>query len=77
MYEAELRQEAEASYFARCLLMPEKMILKEVESIPDFSLLNDLHVYLLAKRFQVNDALMAYRLGEIDICGLTQEQTND
>lgn len=58
-------QEAEASYFARCLLMPKNLILEEINTMPKFSLLDDLQVHILAKRFQVNDSMMAYRIGEI------------
>lgn len=68
------RQEKEANYFARCLLMPADLVRKEIEKMGGVSMLNDLHIHLLAVKFQVNDSLMAHRIGEIDALQSKDEQ---
>lgn len=60
-------QEAEANYFARCLLMPEAMVREEVGKVEKFDLLNTKHVADLAKCFEVDVPIMAFRLAEIFI----------
>jgi Zn-dependent peptidase ImmA (M78 family) len=59
------RQEEEANYFARCLLMPESLMRAELEKRPHFDLANDKMLVELARLFQVPVAVMVIRLKEL------------
>lgn len=54
-----LQMKAEASYFARCLLMPEKFVRKYYSK--------EKHPAILAKIFAVPRKEMEYRLRELDL----------
>lgn len=58
--------EAEANYFARCLLMPADMVKEEVEKI-EWNLSDDKAIKELAKRFDVPITAMVVRLSELKI----------
>lgn len=59
-------EEAEANYFAMCLLMPEDFVRRELKKFEGgFDIANDAHVKQLAKTFQVPASLMAMRLGQL------------
>lgn len=56
-------EEMEANLFAMHLLMPEDLLRREIRRMRAFDLTNDKHVAELAKKFQVPNSVMAYRLG--------------
>jgi len=58
-------KEQEANYFAICLLMPEALVRREVESLGPLDLLNDVKVAKLARKFEVPISLMVLRLAEL------------
>ena len=55
-------KEAEANYFAMHLLMPSDLLRKEIRNIKSFDMNNERHMADLAKRFQVSQAILGYRL---------------
>lgn len=61
------QQEAEANYFAMCLLMPEPFVRTEVEKMGAraFDLADDRAVAKLAEKFKVSISIMAWRLNDI------------
>lgn len=58
-------EEAEANYFAMCLLMPEAFVRREVARFAAFDINNEKHVAQLAKTFQVSPGMMGYRLAQL------------
>lgn len=58
--------EREANYFAMCLLMPEKLVKKEVAKVT-FDLTSDDAIKQLAKIFDVSQTAMALRLAQLKI----------
>lgn len=59
------RDELEANYFAMCLLIPEHMIESDLateEFAPPFDFEEDQRIKILAKRYQVSEQLMLFRL---------------
>lgn len=66
---SELKMEQEANLFARCLLMPEDLIRRELAERPYSIDLIDGGPDLkrLAKRFEVSELMMAMRLVEIGV----------
>lgn len=62
------RDEIEANYFAMCLLIPEQFISTDLETdefAPPFDIENDPRIKLLARRYQVSEQLMLYRLFDL------------
>jgi Zn-dependent peptidase ImmA (M78 family) len=57
--------EAEANYFAMCLLMPRDLLVEEFEKVRGMEL--EEAVELLAKKFQVSAVRMAVRLGQLEL----------
>lgn len=58
--------EKEANHFAVCLLMPERLVMAEVDRMGgSIDLVDDKKIKTLAKLFQVPDAMMAMRLMQI------------
>lgn len=57
-------QEAEANYFAMCLLMPEELVNEYIAKagIQAFDLVDDPHIEAMAKAFGVSLQLMVIRL---------------
>jgi len=58
--------EAEANYFAMCLLMPAHLVKQEVKKIT-FDLTSDEALKQLAKTFDVSQTAMALRLAQLKI----------
>lgn len=58
--------EQEANAFAACLLMPEELVVNEIQKY-HFNLNNDDSVKKLAKLFDVSVAAMSVRLANLDI----------
>jgi len=58
--------EAEANYFAMCLLMPEHLVKQEVEKIK-LDLTSDEALKKLAKIFDVSQTAMALRLAQLKL----------
>lgn len=58
----DLTQEAEANYFAICLLMPDYMVHAEFAKLTPAERDIDRIIPLLADKFQVSQQLMAIRL---------------
>lgn len=56
--------EAEANYFAMCLLMPSHLVKKEVAKV---QLTDDEAIKTLAKKFDVSITAMAIRLSQLKI----------
>lgn len=66
----EKRQDKEANYFARCLLMPEEMFLKQVEILKENTgktLSTQEAVKKLAKTFKVEEYHVVIRLKELKV----------
>lgn len=65
----ELRKEKEADYFARCLLMPDFMMQKEVDLIRNSG--KHIHtseaIKMLSKTFQVEQHHVVLRLHELKL----------
>lgn len=57
--------EAEANYFARCLLVPEGLLRSELTRFRSFDAGNDRHIMSLAKKFAVPIAVIVQRLAEL------------
>lgn len=62
-----IKQEIEANRFAAALLMPKNLIEKIIAQ-ENLDLSDDLDLYLLAKKFQVSEKAMGYRLGNLALC---------
>ena len=64
----ELRQDEEANFFARCLLMPRPLVKEELEKLKKTKILDhqDL-ITRLAKKFNVEYNLMNFRLIELEL----------
>lgn len=60
-------EEAEANYFAMCLLMPEDFVRAEIRKLRSFDLNNEKQMAELARKFQVSVAHIALRLGQLGI----------
>jgi len=58
--------EAEANYFAMCLLMPAQMVKDEVKKLT-IDITSDETVKVLAKKFDVSLTMMAIRLAQLKI----------
>lgn len=58
-------EEAEANYFAMCLLMPEDIVRREVRRLGGIDLADDKHFIILARKFQVNVGMMGIRIGQL------------
>lgn len=66
--EKDKRQDKEASYFARCLLIPEKFLRPEIEKLKAEKIrTTEDMIKLLAKRFKVPEYQMTIRLAELKI----------
>lgn len=59
------RLEDEANAFAMALLMPEKFVREAVAKAGGVDLSDDKAIEKLAREFQVPNAVMAYRLGQL------------
>jgi len=57
--------EAEANYFAMCLLMPEDFVRIELRKFGHFDMANDKHVKFMADKFRVPVGLMVLRIGQL------------
>ena len=62
---AELTTEAEANYFAMCLLMPEQMVHAEFAKLTPAERDIDQVIKILSERFQVSQQVVALRLNEL------------
>lgn len=62
---AELIREAEANYFAVCLLMPDVMVHAEFAKLTPAERDIDQVIKILAERFQVSQQVVALRLNEL------------
>lgn len=61
------QMEAEANYFAMCLLMPEFLLRPDFERMKNGTKELPEIVAALAKRYKVDEAYMALRLGQIGV----------
>lgn len=59
------QENAEANLFARCLLMPEKFLRRDVTEPLDVC--EDARIEKLAKRYQVTEQMMIIRLCELKL----------
>lgn len=59
------QMEAEANYFAFCLLMPEDLVRKELQKLKTTDLCDDRFIVALARKFAVPVGIMAIRLGQL------------
>lgn len=57
--------DAEANYFAMCLLMPEDLLRREVQKLQPLDFSDDRKIKKLADKFKVPQACMLIRLGQI------------
>ncbi len=63
MDEEHIKQEKEANAFALAILMPKEMFLKELKKTKmDLSLNDDLLMKKLAKKFQVSQTAVVFRM---------------
>jgi len=62
----EIEEEKQANQFAAELLMPEKILRKEIED-SDIDLVDDTATFVLAKKFQVSEQALGYRLAKLDL----------
>lgn len=69
-------EDAEANYFAMCLLMPEDFVRAEVAKIGWFDIEDDRAMKTLAKKFQVSVTMMTMRLGQLYFAGTMTRQTH-
>ncbi len=61
----EEREDAEANYFAMCLLMPEKLVHKECDKLLAAGMWDENGVRMLARKFAVSDVVMSIRLMQL------------
>lgn len=59
--------EAEANYFAMCLLLPERMLREEIAKAGPISLVDDEQASKLAKKFGVSITMFMVRLVDLGI----------
>jgi len=61
------QEDAEANYFAMCLLMPEHFVRKDIEAMLAKSPLcfDDPRIDQMAKRYKVDVKLLMLRLGQL------------
>lgn len=66
--------EEEANAFARELLMPKRLVAKEIKKLGGLDLIDQRpkKLAVLARRFRVSEPLMAFRLGELHRSNVTQ-----
>ena len=57
--------DAEASYFALCLLMPRSLLVEDVRKMGSVDLADDRQVQALADRYQVSVAMLVWRLRDL------------
>ena len=57
--------EREADYFARCLLMPREFVIRDIKALGGVDPSDDLHMGMLAKKYQVSISMMAMRVYEL------------
>ena len=57
--------DAEANYFARCLLMPREFLLRDLRALDGFSLTEDDDIKRLAKKYGVSMGMLAIRIHEV------------
>ena len=65
--EKDKRQDKEANYFARCLLIPERFLIPEIEKLKGKKIRTEDMIKLLAKTFKVPEYQMTIRLTELKI----------
>ncbi len=65
--EGEKLEEREANLFAAELLMPAKLITKEVEGMDDIDIVEDGKIERLAKKFGVSIQAMSFRLANLGV----------
>jgi Zn-dependent peptidase ImmA (M78 family) len=58
-------RESEANQFAFELLMPRKMLLKDIKDWHDFDALDQSAVHVLSNRYGVDDHVMGMRLQQV------------
>lgn len=67
--EPDHNEEAEANFFAMCLLVPEKLLSEEVEKMKGnnkfFDLANDRHMKYLSDKFKVPYHIITVRLMQV------------
>ncbi len=61
------QQDAEANYFAMCLLMPEDFVRTEVKKIWLIDLEDAKRMKQLADKFKVSVPIMTHRLGQLSM----------
>lgn len=59
------QMEAEANYFAMCLLMPYEFMKKDLEELGEIDVCDDPKIRKLAKKYQVTEQLMMIRIGQV------------
>ena len=59
------QMDAEANYFAMCLLMPEEWVRREVKRMGIVDIEDDKKMKKLADKFKVSVTMMTIRLGQI------------
>lgn len=70
-------EENEANYFAMCLLMPEKELLKAIEIIGGFEeVKKDINIAVLAKCFNVPNNVMLTRIKQVKENAIRNERNN-
>ena len=58
-------EEAEANHFAMCLLMPREFVVREVQAMGGIDVGDDQAIAALARKFGVQQTVMAMRLGQL------------
>lgn len=61
------QMDAEANYFAMCLLMPEDALRKELAKMGRFDMFDDKAIKKLSDKFRVPTAALLIRLGQIGV----------
>ena len=62
-------EDREADYFAMCLLMPEQFLRRDIAEMGGIDLTEDRPIRKLAQRYGVSVAMMALRLGQLQLTG--------
>lgn len=57
--------DAEANYFAMCLLMPAPLLLADVDALGGLDACDDPNVRVLAKKYGVTEQMMTLRIYEV------------
>lgn len=60
-------EEAEANYFAMCLLMPEQFVRDEIKKIGKIDAVDGTGIEKLARKFRVSVPLMTLRIGQLGL----------